>query len=410
MLELAIARDALRRAIPDFPEGRLAKSARTSSRARAAPSSRAELGLGARLAAARRRRSRPRSSSGSPRTATCSAALLEAALGALFLEHGFEPIERRDRRRVLRPIEYALTTHVDHKTELQEVLARQGRQVTYAVLEAEGPPHDRHFTCAAHDRRRAARPRQRQDEEGRRAGGRRARRSTRLGRRGRAGARAAGDSGDAASSTGAVERSAADRAVRELRLASVRLGAAYCPRAPAGDQAARLQVVPRPGRGAPRAGRRRRRRAERLRQVERRRRDRLGRRLAHARASCAPRSPTTSSSPAPRTRRRPTSARSSCSSTTPDGAGPSSTTPSSRSRAACIAAARASTSSTGRAVRRLDLVELLADLGLGGGMHSIIGQGKVEAILALEAGGAARADRGGRRPRQVQARAATAPS
>src|SRR4029078_13361701 len=34
------------------------------------------------------------------------------------------------------------------------------------------------------------------------------------------------------------------------------------------------------------------------------------------------------------------------------------------------------------AVRRLDLVELLADLGLGQGRHSIISQGKVEAILA----------------------------
>jgi chromosome segregation protein len=33
------------------------------------------------------------------------------------------------------------------------------------------------------------------------------------------------------------------------------------------------------------------------------------------------------------------------------------------------------------AVRRIDLVELLADLGLGHGMHSIIGQGKVEEIL-----------------------------
>src|SRR5436853_6901489 len=32
-------------------------------------------------------------------------------------------------------------------------------------------------------------------------------------------------------------------------------------------------------------------------------------------------------------------------------------------------------------VRRLDLVEVLADVGLGGGMHSIIGQGKVEEIL-----------------------------
>ncbi len=33
-------------------------------------------------------------------------------------------------------------------------------------------------------------------------------------------------------------------------------------------------------------------------------------------------------------------------------------------------------------MRRLDLVELLADLGLGGGMHSIIGQGKVEEVLS----------------------------
>ena len=33
------------------------------------------------------------------------------------------------------------------------------------------------------------------------------------------------------------------------------------------------------------------------------------------------------------------------------------------------------------AVRRLDLVELLADLGLAGGMHSVIGQGRVEEIL-----------------------------
>jgi len=38
------------------------------------------------------------------------------------------------------------------------------------------------------------------------------------------------------------------------------------------------------------------------------------------------------------------------------------------------------------AVRRIDLVELLADLGLGGGMHSIIGQGRVEEILGSKPG------------------------
>jgi chromosome segregation protein len=36
----------------------------------------------------------------------------------------------------------------------------------------------------------------------------------------------------------------------------------------------------------------------------------------------------------------------------------------------------------GASVRRLDLVELLADIGLGGEMHSVIGQGRVEEILA----------------------------
>ena len=54
-------------------------------------------------------------------------------------------------------------------------------------------------------------------------------------------------------------------------------------------------------------------------------------------------------------------------------------------------------------VRRIDLVELLADLGLGGGMHSIIGQGKVEEVLVVVAGAAARDDRGGRGARALQA-------
>ena len=46
-------------------------------------------------------------------------------------------------------IDYAVEGHVDHKTELQEELARRSRSVSYTVLEVEGPPHDRRFTCAA---------------------------------------------------------------------------------------------------------------------------------------------------------------------------------------------------------------------------------------------------------------------
>ena len=147
MLELAVAR-ALYDGYPDFSEGRLAKiRSHVVSRASCAVVAR-ELGLGTRL--------RERAT-GLPdeeldrlaRNRNVLAALLEAALAALFLEHGFERIEGavvaafRDR------IEYALTSHVDHKTELQEALARDGRQVSYSVLDVDGPPHDRRFTCAA---------------------------------------------------------------------------------------------------------------------------------------------------------------------------------------------------------------------------------------------------------------------
>jgi ribonuclease-3 len=77
------------------------------------------------------------------------AALLEAALAALFLEYGFQKIEQAIVDAFGGRIEYALTTHVDHKTELQEALARRGKSVSYSVLDVDGPPHDRTFTCAA---------------------------------------------------------------------------------------------------------------------------------------------------------------------------------------------------------------------------------------------------------------------
>ena len=77
------------------------------------------------------------------------AALLEAALAALFLEWGFEKVEPAIVAAFSEQIEYAATQHVDYKTELQEALARRRQQVVYTVLEAEGPAHDRRFTCAA---------------------------------------------------------------------------------------------------------------------------------------------------------------------------------------------------------------------------------------------------------------------
>ena len=77
------------------------------------------------------------------------AAVIEAALGALFLQHGFAAIEDAIVDAFSEEIEHALTTRVDNKTDLQELLARSGTHVTYTEISVEGPPHERRFTCAA---------------------------------------------------------------------------------------------------------------------------------------------------------------------------------------------------------------------------------------------------------------------
>ena len=147
VLELAVARELYER-YPDFSEGRMAKiRSHVVSRASCAVVAR-ELGLGARLAA--QGKDVPAEEvKRLTMNKNVLAALLEAALAALFLERGFEAIERAVVAAFQARIQYALTTHVDHKTELQEALARRGLSVSYSVLDVDGPPHDRRFKCAA---------------------------------------------------------------------------------------------------------------------------------------------------------------------------------------------------------------------------------------------------------------------
>jgi ribonuclease-3 len=139
VLELATAR-ALYDRYPDFSEGRMAKiRSHVVSRASCAEIAR-ELGLGEELL----KHGRGISSEELKRLSVnrnVLAALLEAALAALYLENGFEPVEAAIVEAFNSRIEYAISGHVDFKTELQEALARRGRQVVYVVLEATGPPH-----------------------------------------------------------------------------------------------------------------------------------------------------------------------------------------------------------------------------------------------------------------------------
>jgi ribonuclease III len=148
VLELAVAR-ALYERYPDFPEGRLAKiRSHVVSRASCAVVAR-ELGLGQRLEERGRDVIPEDELKRLMRNRNVLAALLEASLAALFLEYGFPKIEPAIVAAFDARIEYAQTSHVDHKTELQEALAQRGRSVSYSVLDVDGPPHDRTFTCAA---------------------------------------------------------------------------------------------------------------------------------------------------------------------------------------------------------------------------------------------------------------------
>jgi len=73
----------------------------------------------------------------------------EALIGACFLAFGFEAAAAAVAEAFEPRISLAAETRIDFKSALQELLARRGARVTYAVLEEGGPPHDRIFEVAA---------------------------------------------------------------------------------------------------------------------------------------------------------------------------------------------------------------------------------------------------------------------
>ena len=148
MLALAIATELYER-FPTYEEGELAKlRAHVVSRQSCAVVGR-RLGLGRRLLERAGEAVRRDELERLAKSRNVVAGLIEAALGALYLEHGFERIRTAILASFADRIDYALTTYVDYKTELQEELARREKTVTYSVVDVEGPPHERVFTCAA---------------------------------------------------------------------------------------------------------------------------------------------------------------------------------------------------------------------------------------------------------------------
>jgi ribonuclease-3 len=77
------------------------------------------------------------------------ASVLEAVLGACYLEFGYQATAKAVVEAFAPEIEQALQYPADFKSALQEHLARRGAVVSYEVTAEEGPPHERRFEVAA---------------------------------------------------------------------------------------------------------------------------------------------------------------------------------------------------------------------------------------------------------------------
>jgi ribonuclease III len=77
------------------------------------------------------------------------ASVIEAVIGAVYLQYGYDIAAAAVVRAFAPEIDDALERPVDFKSALQERLARRGETVIYSVVSEAGPPHDRTFTVAA---------------------------------------------------------------------------------------------------------------------------------------------------------------------------------------------------------------------------------------------------------------------
>jgi ribonuclease-3 len=77
------------------------------------------------------------------------ASVIEAVIGACYLSFGYEAVAVAVVEAFAPEIQQALERPADHKSALQERLARRGAVVAYEVTAEEGPPHERWFEVAA---------------------------------------------------------------------------------------------------------------------------------------------------------------------------------------------------------------------------------------------------------------------
>ena len=148
MLDLALSAFLLER-LPDAPEGEVSRIKNQLRSARfCAVVARTER-LGDRMAELAAGTAHEHIAARMAISRSVLADLAEAALGAIFLERGWEAARDATVGGFAPLVDHAVDPRVDPKTALQEILQRQGRRVAYEPMEETGPAHARHFRVAA---------------------------------------------------------------------------------------------------------------------------------------------------------------------------------------------------------------------------------------------------------------------
>ena len=132
-----------------YGAGRLTKIRAQAVSGRSCRAVAERLGLPERLRAAAPQDSRGPAAEQLAHTERVLASVIEAVIGAVYLEFGYERTAEAVVDAFAPEIERALDSPADFKSALQERLARRGAIVRYEVAAETGPPHERRFEVVA---------------------------------------------------------------------------------------------------------------------------------------------------------------------------------------------------------------------------------------------------------------------
>ncbi|MDX6652275.1 MAG: ribonuclease [Solirubrobacterales bacterium] len=149
VLGLAIASELFRR-MADQDIGPLTKVLNQAVSGRACAEVAFELGLDERLRAMEPdERGTGIEAGGLLASERAMASVIEAAIGACYLNEGYEPTATAIIEAFEEEIELGIRQPEDFKSALQEWLAQRGSRVSYVVAQEAGPPHERRFEVTA---------------------------------------------------------------------------------------------------------------------------------------------------------------------------------------------------------------------------------------------------------------------